>query len=136
MSTGNVLYGIGIYVTLGVFALMFMLLDTYTLNTVSAEVSHDQAARIAISGINFAIGEINTGASPMISSVNLFGGTASYTVDRPAGLTIYQWRVSCIGTYQGHSVTMVAILGYKNKWSIQRIYRVSDSTETMKFTYD
>jgi hypothetical protein len=132
MGTSKVIIGLGAYVMIGAFALLFTSTDQSLYNVAQSQNFHDQAQQISNAGVKFAIGDVggNSGAGFPSSTVNVNGGTTSYVGDRPAGLTSSQMRITSTGTYNGFQVTMVAILQYTGvKWTLQRIYQQPDASE-------
>jgi len=132
MGTSKVIIGLGTYVMIGAFALLFTTTDGTLCNVAQSQAFHDQARQISNAGVKFAIGDVggNSAASFPSSTVSVNGGSASYVADRPAGLAATQMRVMSTGTYNGFQVTMVAILQYNGvKWTLQRIYQQPDATE-------
>ena len=132
MGTSKVIIGLGAYVMIGAFALLFTTTDQNLYNVAQSQAFHDAARQISNAGVKFAIGDVggNSGAGFPSSTVSMNGGSASYVGDRPAGLAATQMRVTSTGTYNGFQVTMVAILQYNGvKWTLQRIYQQPDATE-------
>jgi hypothetical protein len=132
MGISKVVIGLGAYVMIGAFALLFMTTDQALYNVAQSQAFHDEARQISNAGVKFAIGDVggNSSASLPSSTVSVNGGSASYVADRPAGLSGTQMRVTSTGTYNGFQVTMIAILQYNGvKWTLQRIYQQPDATE-------
>ena len=132
MGTSKVIIGLGAYVMIGAFALLFTTTDQAIYNVAQSQAFHDEARQISNAGVKFAVGDVggNSSAGFPSSTVNVNGGSASYAADRPAGLTGTQMRVTSTGTYNGFQVTMIAILQYNGvKWTIQRIYQLPDASE-------
>ena len=132
MGTSKVIVGLGAYVMIGMYMLLFTSTDQAIYNVAQSQAFHDQARQIAGAGLRFAIGDVAGSSSPSYPSgaVNFNGGTVIYNGDRPAALSASQLRVTSTGTYNGFQVTMVAILQYDGiKWSLQRTYQVPDPAE-------
>jgi hypothetical protein len=132
MGISKVVIGLGAYVMIGAFALLFMTTDQALYNVAQSQAFHDEARQISNAGVKFAIGDVggNSSASLPSSTVSVNGGSATYVADRPAGLSGTQMRVTSTGTYNGFQVTMIAILQYNGvKWTLQRIYQQPDATE-------
>jgi len=132
MGTSKVIIGLGAYVMIGAFALLFTSTDQNLYNVAQSQSFHDQARQISNAGVKFAIGDVggNSAASFPSSTVSVSGGTTSYVGDRPAGLSATQMRITSTGTYNGFQVTMVAILQYNGvKWTLQRVYQQPDASE-------
>jgi hypothetical protein len=132
MGTSKVIIGLGAYVMIGAFALLFTTTDQAIYNVAQSQAFHDEARQISTAGLKFAMGDVggNSAAGFPSSTVSVAGGSASYVADRPAGLTGTQMRVTSTGTYNGFQVTIVAILQYNGvKWTLQRIYQLPDASE-------
>ena len=132
MGTSKVIIGLGAYVMIGAFALLFTSTDQALYTVAQSQAFHDEARQISTAGVKFAIGDVlgNSAASFPSSTVTVSGGSVSYVADRPAGLASTQMRVTSTGTYNGFQVTMVAILQYNGvKWVLQRIYQQPDAAE-------
>ena len=132
MGTSKVIIGLGAYIMIGMYALLFTSTDQAIYNVAQSQAFHDDARQISDAGVKFALGDIggNSGASFPSSTVSFNGGSVTYVADRPAGLSGTQMRVTSTGTYNGFQVTMVAILQYNGvKWTLQRIYQQPDPTE-------
>ncbi len=132
MGSSKVIIGLGAYVMIGAFALLFTTTDQAIYNVAQSQAFHDEARQISNAGVKFAIGDVggNSAAGFPSSTVNVSGGCTSYVADRPAGLTGTQMRVTSTGTYNGFQVTMIAILQYNGvKWTLQRIYQQPDANE-------
>ena len=124
--------GIGVYCIIGLYALGFSTADQAVVTVAKSQASHDQARQIAQSGVKFAVGDVgsNSAASFPNSSVSLINGSVSYLGDRPASLAATQMRITSTGTYNGFSVTMVAVLSYNGvKWVVQRVYQQQTAAE-------
>ena len=132
MGTSKIVAGAGVYVIIGLYALGFNAADQAVYNVGRSEAFHDQARQIAYVGMRFATGDMGSSSSPAFPSgtVNLIGGSVTYTGDRPAGLSTSQVRVTSVGTYNGYTVTIVSILWYNGvKWVTQRVYQKPDAAE-------
>ena len=132
MGTTKIVMGAGVYVIIGLYTLGFVAADQAVYNVGRSEAFHDQAREIAYIGMRFAVGDMGSSSSASLPSgnVNLIGGNVTYTGDRPAGVAASQVRVTSYGTYNGHQVTIVAILQYNGvKWTVQRVYQEQDATE-------
>jgi hypothetical protein len=132
MGTSKIVMGAGVYVIIGLYALGFNAADQAVYNVGRSEAFHDQARQIAYVGMRFSMGDMGSNSSPAIPSgaVNLIGGSVTYTGDRPASLATSQVRVTSVGTYNGYTVTIVAILQYNGvKWVTQRVYQNPDAAE-------
>jgi len=132
VGTSKVIIGLGAYVMIGMYALLFTSTDQAIYNVAQSQAFHDDARQISNAGVKFALGDIggDSGASFPSSTVSFNGGSVMYTADRPAGLSGTQMRVTSTGTYNGFQVTMIAILQYNGvKWTIQRIYQQPDASE-------
>ncbi len=132
MGTSKVIIGLGAYVMIGMYALLFTSTDQAIYNVAQSQAFHDDARQISTAGVKFAIGDAggNSAAGFPSSIVNFNGGSVTYIADRPAGLSGTQMRVTSTGTYNGFQVTMVAILQYNGvKWTLQRIYQLPDAAE-------
>jgi len=132
MGTSKILVGLGAYVMIGMYTLLFTTTDQAIYNVAQSQAFHDQARQIANAGIRFALGETagNSAASYPSSAVSFNGGSVTYTGDRPASLTSTQMRITSVGSYNGFQVTMIAILQYNGvKWTVQRIYQQPDPAE-------
>jgi hypothetical protein len=132
MGTSKVIIGLGTYVMIGMYALLFTSTDQAIYNVAQSQAFHDNARQIATSGVKFAMGDVggNASASLPSSTVSFNGGSVTYVADQPAGLSGTQMRVTSTGTYNGFQVTMVAILQYNGvKWTLQRIYQQPDAAE-------
>ena len=132
MGTSKVIIGLGAYVMIGMYALLFTSTDQAIYNVAQSQAFHDDARQISNAGVKFALGDVggNSGAAFPSSTVGFNGGSVTYVGDRPSGLTGTQMRVISTGTYNGFQVTMVAILQYNGvKWTLQRIYQQPDAAE-------
>jgi hypothetical protein len=132
MGTSKVIIGLGAYVMIGMYALLFTSTDQAIYNVAQSQAFHDDARQISNAGVKFALGDVggNSGAAFPSSTVGFNGGSVTYAGDRPSGLTGTQMRVTSTGTYNGFQVTMVAILQYNGvKWALQRIYQQPDAAE-------
>jgi hypothetical protein len=132
MGTSKVIVGLGAYVMIGMYALLFTSTDQAIYNVAQSQAFHDGARQISNAGVKFALGDVggNSAASLPSSTVSFNGGSVTYAADRPAGLSGTQMRVISTGTYNGFQVTMVAILQYNGvKWTLQRIYQQPDAAE-------
>lgn len=132
MGTSKIVIGIGIYAVIGLYALAFNTADQAVFTVSQNQTFHDQARQMANSGVKFAVGDAGSAASPSLSSttVSLSTGSVTYTTDRPAGVSANQVRVTSTGSYNGYSVTMVAILQYTGvKWTLSRVYQQADAAE-------
>ena len=137
MGTSKVIIGLGAYVMIGMYALLFTSTDQAIYGVAQSQAYHDDARQISNAGVKFALGDVggNSAASFPSSTVSLNGGSVTYVADRPAGFSITQMRVTSTGTYNGFQVTMVAILQYNGvKWTLQRIYQQPDATEYSKLS--
>ena len=132
MGTSKVIIGLGAYVVIGIYTLLFTSTDQAIYNVAQSQAFHDDARQISSAGVRFALGDVggNSAAGFPSSTVSFNSGSVTYVGDRPAGLTGTQMRVTSTGTYNGFQVTMVAILQYNGvKWTLQRIYQQPDPTE-------
>ena len=132
MGTSKVIIGLGAYVMIGMYALLFTSTDQAIYNVAQSQAFHDDARQISTAGVKFAIGDVggNSAAGFPSSTVSFNGGSVTYIADRPAGLSGTQMRVTSTGTYNGFQVTMVAILQYNGvKWTLQRIYQQPNAAE-------
>ena len=132
MGTSKVIVGLGTYVMIGMYALLFTSTDQSIYNVAQNQAYHDVARQISNAGVKFALGDIggNSGAGFPSSTVSFNGGSVAYTGSRPAGLTGTQMQITSTGTYNGFQVTMVAIVQYNGvKWTLQRIYQQPDAAE-------
>jgi hypothetical protein len=132
VGTSKVIIGLGAYVMIGMYTLLFTSTDQAIYNVAQSQAFHDDARQIATSGVKFAVGDVggDSGAGFPSNTVSYNGGSVTYAGDRPAGVAGTQMRITSTGTYNGFQVTMVAILQYTGvKWTIQRIYQVPDATE-------
>ncbi|HTY11909.1 MAG TPA: hypothetical protein VMF88_12655 [Bacteroidota bacterium] len=137
MGTSKVIIGLGAYVMIGMYTLLFTSTDQAIYNVAQSQSFHDDARQIASSGIKFAIGDVggDSGAAFPSSTVSFNGGSVTYLGDRPAGVSATQMRITATGTYNGFKVTMIAILQYTGvKWTIQRVYQVPDASEYSKLS--
>ena len=132
MGTSTVIIGLGAYVVIGMYTLLFTSTDQAIYNVAQSQAFHDDARQISSAGVRFALGDVggNSAAGFPSSTVSFNSGSVTYVGDRPTGLTGTQMRVTSTGTYNGFQVTMVAILQYNGvKWTLQRIYQQPDPTE-------
>jgi uncharacterized protein with GYD domain len=132
MGISKVIVGLGAYVMIGMYTLLFTTTDQAIYNVAQSQAFHDQARQLSNAGVKFALGDVggNSGAAYPSSAVNFNDGSVIYVGDRPSGLTGTQMRVTSTGTYNGFQVTMVAILQYNGvKWTLQRIYQIPDAAE-------
>ena len=132
MGTSKVIIGLGAYVVIGMYTLLFTSTDQAIYNVAQSQAFHDDARQISTAGVKFALGDVggNSAAGFPSSTVSFNSGSVTYVGDRPAGLTGTQMRVTSTGTYNGFQVTVVAILQYNGvKWTLQRIYQQPDPTE-------
>ena len=132
MGTSKVIIGLGAYVVIGMYTLLFTSTDQAIFNVAQSQAFHDDARQISTAGVKFALGDVggNSAAGFPSSTVSFNSGSVTYVGDRPTGLTGTQMRVTSTGTYNGFQVTMVAILQYNGvKWTLQRIYQQPDPTE-------
>lgn len=132
MGTSKILVGLGAYVMIGMYTLLFTTTDQAIYNVAQSQAFHDQARQISNAGVRFALGETagNSVAVYPSNTVSFNGGSVTYTGDRPGALTSTQMRITSVGTYNGFQVTMIAILQYNGvKWTVQRIYQVPDASE-------
>jgi len=132
VGTSKVIIGLGAYIMIGMYALLFTSTDQAIYNVAQSQAFHDDARQISNAGVKFALGDIggDSGASFPSSTVSFNGGSVTYVADRPAGLSGTQMRVTSTGTYNGFQVTMVAILQYNGvKLTLQRIYQQPDASE-------
>ena len=131
MGTSKVIIGLGAYVMIGAFALLFTTTDQAIYNIAESQAFHDQARQISNAGVKFAIGDVggNSSASLPSSTVSVNGGSASYVADADRAFGT-QMRITSTGTYNGFQVTMIAILQYNGvKWTLQRVYQQPDAAE-------
>lgn len=132
MGTSKIVAGAGVYVIIGLYALGFNTADQAVYNIGRSEAFHDQARQIAYVGMRFAMGDMGSNSLAALPSgnVTMIGGNVAYTGDRPADLSTSQVRVTSVGTYNGYTVTIVAILQYNGvKWVTQRVYQKPDAAE-------
>jgi hypothetical protein len=132
LGTSKVIIGLGAYVVIGMYTLLFTSTDQAIYNVAQSQAFHDDARQISTAGVKFALGDVggNSAAGFPSSTVSFNSGSVTYVGDRPTGLTGTQMRVTSTGTYNGFQVTMVAILQYNGvKWTLQRIYQQPDPTE-------
>ena len=132
MGTSKVIIGLGAYVMIGMYALLFTSTDQAIYNVAQSQAFHDQARQISNAGVKFAMGDVggNSSAGLPSSTVSFNGGNVTYVADQPAGLSGTQMRVTSTGTYNNFQVTMVAILQYNGvKWTLQRIYQQPNAAE-------
>ena len=132
MGTSKVIVGLGAYVMIGMYTLLFMTTDQAIYNVAQSQAFHDQARQISNAGVKFAMGDVggNSSAGLPSSTVSFNGGSVTYVADQPAGLSGTQMRVTSTGTYNNFQVTMVAILQYNGvKWTLQRIYQQPSAAE-------
>ena len=132
MATSKVIVGLGAYVMIGMYTLLFTSTDQSIYNVAQSQAFHDQARQISNAGVKFALGEVGGNASAVFpsSTVNFNGGSATYIADQPVGLSGTQIRVTSTGTYNGFQVTTVAILQDNGvKWTLQRIYQQPHAAE-------
>ncbi|HTY11197.1 MAG TPA: hypothetical protein VMF88_08995 [Bacteroidota bacterium] len=132
MGTSKIIVGLGAYVMIGMYTLLFTNTDQAIFNVAQSQSFHDQARQISTSGIKFSVGDVGGNSAAVFPSatVSFSGGSVTYAGDRPAGLSATQMRITSTGSYNGFQVTMVAILQYTGvKWTIQRIYQVPDPAE-------
>ena len=132
MGTSKVVIGLGAYVMIGMYALLFISTDHAIYNVAQSQAFHDQARQISNAGVKFALGDAggNSSAAFPSSTVNFNGGSVTYVADQPVGLSGTQMRVTSTGTYNGFQVTMIAVLQYNGvKWTLQRIYQQPDAAE-------
>ena len=132
MGTSKVIIGLGAYVVIGMYTLLFTSTDQAIYNVAQSQAFHDDARQISTAGVKFALGDVggNSAAGFPSSTVSFNSGSVTYVGDRPTWLTGTQMRVTSTGTYNGFQVTMVAILQYSGvKWTLQRIYQQPDPTE-------
>jgi hypothetical protein len=132
LGTSKVIIGLGAYVVIGMYTLLFTSTDQAIYNVAQSQAFHDDARQISSAGVRFALGDVggNSAAGFPSSTVSFNSGSVTYVGDRPTGLTGTQMRVTSTGTYNGFQVTMVAILQYSGvKWTLQRIYQQPDPTE-------
>jgi hypothetical protein len=119
------------------YALGFSTADQAVYNVGRSQAFHDQAREIAYVGMRFAIGDMGSNSLAAFPSgnVSLIGGSVAYTGDRPAGVAASQVRVTSVGTYNGYTVTIVAILWYNGvKWVTQKVYQKPDAAEYSKLS--
>jgi hypothetical protein len=132
VGTSKVIIGLGAYVMIGMYTLLFTSTDQAIYNVAQSQAFHDGARQISTAGVKFALGDVggDSAAGFPSSIVSLNGGSVTYVGDRPAGVAATQMRVTSTGTYNGFQVTMVAILQYNGvKWTLQRIYQQPDAAE-------
>ena len=137
MGTSKVIIGLGAYVMIGMYALLFTSTDQAIYNVAQSQAFHDGARQISNAGVKFALGDIggNSGAGFPSSTVSFNGGSVTYSGSRPAGLTGTQMQITSIGTYNNFQVTMIAVLQYNGvKWTLQRIYQQPDASEYSKLS--
>ena len=137
MGTSKIVAGAGLYVIIGLYALGFNTADQAVYNVGRSEAFHDQARQIAYIGMRFAMGDMGSNSLAAFPSgnVSLIGGSVAYTGDRPAGVAASQVRVTSVGTYNGYTVTIVAILWYNGvKWVTQKVYQKPDAAEYSKLS--
>jgi len=132
VGTSKIVIGLGIYAVIGFYAVAFNTADQAVLTTSQNQTYHDQARQIANAGVKFAVGDAGSAVAPSLLSttVSVSTGSVTYITDRPAGVAGTQMRVTSTGTYNGYSVTMVAILQYTGvKWTLSRVYQQADAAE-------
>jgi hypothetical protein len=132
MGTSKIIVGLGAYIMVGMYTLLFTSTDQAIYNVAQSQSFHDQARQISTSGVKFSVGDVggNSASAFPSSTVEFNGGSVTYIGDRPDGLSATQMRITSTGSYNGFQVTMVAILQYTGvKWTIQRIYQVPDPAE-------
>jgi hypothetical protein len=76
MGISKVVIGLGAYVMIGAFALLFMTTDQALYNVAQSQAFHDEARQISNAGVKFAIGDVggNSSASLPSSTVSVNGG--------------------------------------------------------------
>ena len=57
MGISKVIIGLGAYVMIGAFALLFMTTDQALYNVAQSQAFHDEARQISNAGVKFAIGD-------------------------------------------------------------------------------
>ena len=132
MGTSKIIIGLGSYVMIGMYALLFTSTDQALYTVAQSQAYHDDARQISNAGVKLAMGDLrgNSGAGYPSSTVSFNGGSVTYVGDRPAGLSSTQMRITSTGTYNQFQVTMVAILQYNGtRWVIQCTYQQPDATE-------
>jgi hypothetical protein len=132
MGTSKIIIGLGAYIMVGMYTLLFTSTDQAIYSVAQSQSFHDQARQISTSGIKLSVGDAGGDSAAVFpsSTVEFNGGSVTYVGDRPAALSSTQMRVTSTGSYNGFQVTMVAILQYTGvKWTIQRIYQVPDPVE-------
>ena len=137
MGTSKVIIGLGAYVLIGMYTLLFTSTDQAIYGVAQSQAYHDNARQISNAGVKFALGDVggNSGVGFPSSTVSLNGGSVTYVGDRPAGFSNTQMRVTSTGIYNGFQVTMVAVLQYNGvKWTLQRIYQQPDANEYSKLS--
>lgn len=131
-TVGNVIYGAGVYLIIGLYALGFETANKAVYDSAKTQAARDQAREIANAGVRFAIGDVGSNkVAPYPSgNVSLMNGSVAYTGDHPASLPSSQMRIVSTGTYNGHSVIEEAILEYNNtKWITKRIHEIQSVAE-------
>ena len=86
MGTSKVIIGLGAYVMIGMYALLFTSTDQAIYGVAQSQAYHDDARQISNAGVKFALGDVggNSAASFPSSTVSLNGGSVTYR-SRPAG---------------------------------------------------
>jgi hypothetical protein len=107
LGTSKVIIGLGAYVVIGMYTLLFTSTDQAIYNVAQSQAFHDDARQISTAGVKFALGDVggNSAAGFPSSTVSFNSGSVTYVGDRPAGLTGTQMRVTSTGTYNGFQVT-------------------------------
>ena len=132
MGTSKIIIGLGAYVMIGMYALLFTSTDQAIYNVAQSQAFHDDARQISNAGVKFALGDVggSSGASFPSNTVSFNGGSVTYTGSRPTGLSSAQMQITSTGTYNGFQITVVAVLQFNGvKWTLQRIYQQPDATE-------
>ena len=89
MGTSKVIIGLGAYVLIGMYTLLFTSTDQAIYGVAQSQAFHDDARQISNAGVKFALGDVggNSGAGFPSSTVSLNGGSVTYEADRPAGFS-------------------------------------------------
>ena len=79
MGSSKVIIGLGVYVMIGAFALLFTTTDQAIYNVAQSQAFHDEARQISNAGVKFAIGDVggNSAAGFPSRTVNVNGGCTS-----------------------------------------------------------
>ena len=88
MGTSKVIVGLGAYVMIGMYTLLFTSTDQAIYNVAQSQAFHDQARQISNAGVKFALGDVggNSSAAYPSSTVSFNSGSVAIRW-RPAGRT-------------------------------------------------